>query len=665
MDVVARAELRHLTRSREIAIRASVRSIQDNVFVHVEEGGISVASQSERELFGVAQDLSARLLYRAISRREFIKRATAAGLAAPTISVILAACGGDGDDDDEEDGAEPTATQEAAASTPTPVPTARPVIAGAATATTAPAASPEATTTTAAPEPTDTPEPESEAVQGGSLVVGMAGEPPGLDPGALCNVNCHTVVMHMFDSLLAMDTEFNVYPWLATSWQLTDDLHGYIFELRDDVMFHDGSMLNAEVVKFSLDRIKVPETGSTSATAIVGPFYGGSEVIDEYTVQVNFTQPYAPFLGGVTTAFLGIVSMQSAQERGPDFATNPVGSGPWKFGEWVLTQHTTMTVNEDYNWAPEGLFSHTGRAYIDDIRYQYVPESATRQALLETGEAHVIDAVPPQNVEAIEGNSDFTMYKLPRTGGPKMVDLNTRKAPLDQLEVRQALMYAFNRQELIDTIFRGVFTPATVPLATSTFGYDASLEDQYPYDLDMAAQLLDEAGWVMDGETRVKDGQEFRLNCLIGTSEEDNAIAQVLQAQWLPLGIAVDINVIAGTALTTAKQAGEHHIGFKIAVYQDPDILGIYFHPRSIGGFNFTFYEDPALADLFDQGIAEMDATSRIAVYKEVQQFLLDNALLIPIYNLANLVATTSDLQGIVGDTAGYVYYYDAWFNES
>jgi peptide/nickel transport system substrate-binding protein len=246
-----------------------------------------------------------------------------------------------------------------------------------------------------------------------------------------------------------------------------------------------------------------------------------------------------------------------------------------------------------------------------------------------------------------------------------MVDLNTRKAPLDQLEVRQALNYAFNREELIDTLFQGVFTPATVPLATATFGYDASLENMYPYDPDKAAELLDQAGWVMEGEIRKKDGQEFRLNCLIGTSEEDNAIAQIMQAQWLPLGIAIDINVIAGTALTAAKQAGEHHIGFKIAVYQDPDILGIYFHPRSIGGFNFTFYEDPELEKLFDDGIATLDAEARLKVYSDAQRFLLEKALLIPIYNLANLVAATANLQRLVGDTAGYLYYYDAWFKES
>lgn len=257
------------------------------------------------------------------------------------------------------------------------------------------------------------------------------------------------------------------------------------------------------------------------------------------------------------------------------------------------------------------------------------------------------------------------MLVAPRPGGPKMVDLNTKKPPLDQLEVRQALIYAFNCQELLDTIFFGVFEPAGSPLAKATFGYDATVEDMYPYDPERAAELLDAVGWVMgDNGIRQKDGQEFRLNCLIGTSEEDSAIAQVMQAQWAQLGIAVDINVIAGTALTTAKQNGEHHIGFKIAVYQDPDILGAYFHPASIGGFNYTFWDEPELAELLDRGVATLDPQERIQVYSELSHYMMENALLIPIYYLSNLSAATDDLKGLRQDTAGYWWFYDAWFEE-
>lgn len=621
---------------------------------------------TERERFGIAQDLAARLLYRAISRREFLRRAGVAGLSATTISSILAACGGDDDDDDDEGGGDPTEADEDP--TATTQPTALPVIPSTATPTEASSGGgggdPTATEAEAEEDPTATEEPaESGGNEGGTLMIGMAGEPPGLDPGALCNVNCHTVAMHMFDSLLAMDSQFNIYPWLATSWELSGDMLGYIFTLREDVTFHDGTPFNAEAVKFSFDRIPLPETGSTSAIAIIGPSYETTNVIDDYTVEVRFTAPYAPFLGGVTTAFLGIVSPTSAQESGADFTQNPVGTGPFIFEEWVAQQSTSMRVNPDYNWAPS-IFNHSGRAYLDEIHYQYVPESATRQALLDTGEAQFIDAVPPQSVAAIEANDDQQMVVASRPGASKMIDLNTAKAPLDDLDVRRALHHAFDRETLVDTVLFGAFEPSSTPLARSTFGFDESVAGMYPYDPELAVELLEGAGWVLDGDVRTRDGEEFRLNCIIGTAEEDAAIAQVLQQQWGQVGIAIDINVIAGTAQTEAKRNGDHHIGFKIGVYQDPDILGIYFHPRSIGGFNYTFYDDPALADLFDKGIATLDPTERAQVYSEISVLMMEQAIMIPIYYLSNLSAASASLTGLVHDTAGYWWYYDASFQE-
>src|SRR5205823_1796773 len=210
-------------------------------------------------------------------------------LSAPTVSAILAACGGSP--------ATPTATTAVPQATPTPVPTARPVIAGQPTATAAAtgAASPAAASPTAAAAPA-----ASQPVTGGKLVIGDGAEPTGLDPGGLSGVNAHTIEMHMFDSLLAMDTDFKIYPWLASAWKLSDDQKSYIFTLRKDVKFHDGTPFNAAAVKFSIDRIRDPATTSSSAIAILGPFYDGTDVVDEYTVAVKFKQPYAPFLGGVT-----------------------------------------------------------------------------------------------------------------------------------------------------------------------------------------------------------------------------------------------------------------------------------------------------------------------------------------------------------------------------
>lgn len=604
------------------------------------------------ETFSQAQDLAAKLLYGNIGRREFLKRAAAAGFSTTTIATILAACGG---------APEATPTTAAPQSTATLVPTARPVVpvqsSAVAAASATPASATPAASATVAPTAAAT---TASAVAGGKLVIGVGTEPTGLDPNGLSGVDAYTLDMHMFDSLLAMDTNFNIYPWLATAWKLSDDQKSFTFTLRKDVKFHDGTPFNAAAVKFTFDRIRDPAVKSTSAIGILGNFYTGTDVVDDYTAVVNFSQPYAPFLGGVTTSFLGIVSPTAVQKSGADFPLKPVGSGPYIFKEWIQKQSCTVVRNPDYKW-PSDLFKNKGAGYLDEITFRFVPESATRQALLDTGEAQAITAVPTQNVATIKGKGTQQMLIALRTGGPKMVDLNCKKAPLDQLEVRQALHHAFNRQELVTGLLQGVFPVAGAPLSPSTFGYDKTVEGMYPPDPAKAAQLLDKAGWVMGSSgLREKGGQQFKLNCLIGTSEEDAAIAQILQGQLKPLGIQVDINVIAGTALTTAKREGQHHIGFKIGVYQDPDILGLYFHSRSLGGFNYTFYVDKNLDSLLDAGVTTFDPEKRKAVYAQVQKLMMEQAILIPIYYLSNLWGASNKLQGVFGDTAGYFWLHDA-----
>ena len=609
--------------------------------------------ESERT-FAEAQLLSAQLLYGRISRRAFLRRAAAIGLSASTVAMILDACGG---------GPAPTATSSAPQPTATVPPTARPVLAGQPTAAAASAVgtAPGAASSAASGSPTTAAAAAGTPVKGGTLTIGDQNEPTGLDPGGLSGVDALTLEMHMFDQLLAMDTDFKIYPWLATSWKLADDQKSYIFTLRKDVKFHDGTPFNAAAVKFSFDRIKDPAIQSSSAIAILGSQYDGTDVIDDSTVMVKFKQPFAPFLGGVTTGFMGIVSPTAVQKFGADFQRNPVGTGPFMFKEWVQKQQCTMVRNPDYKWAPD-IFKNKGAAYLDQIVWRFVPESAPRQALLDTGEAQMITSVPTQNVAKIKGNSSQQMLIAPRTGGPKWIDFNTAKPPFDVLEVRQALNYGFNRAELVKTLFQDVFPAASAPLSPATFGYDKTVEGQYRYDPAKAAQLLDKAGWAVgSGGVRQKDGQPFKIACLIGTTEEDNAIAQFLQAQWKPLGIQMDISVIAGTALKAAELQGQHNIDFKIAVYQDPDILGIYLHSRSIGGFNFTFYKDPQFDGLLDQGTTTLDPEKRKQIYAQAQHFIMDKALIIPIYYLNNLWAAGTKVQGVFHDTAGYFWLYDAY----
>ncbi|HUZ00962.1 MAG TPA: ABC transporter substrate-binding protein [Thermomicrobiaceae bacterium] len=582
-------------------------------------------------------DLFGEVLEGGLSRRDVLQRALGMGLAAPVIAGLLAACGGS---------SPAPATSAAVVTTPTVIPTAQP-----ARAASSPAASPAATSTQAA----------AAIKTGGQLTYGDGSEPTGLDPNGLSGVNAHTIDMQMFDMLLAMDDQYQLYPSLATSWKLQPDGMSYTLTLRKDVKFHDGTPFNADAVKFTLDRIKDPATKSSSAIAILGAFYTGTDVVDDSTVTVHFSKPFAPFLGGLSTAFMGMVSPTAVKKYGDNFPLNPVGSGPFMFKEWVQKQTCTIVKNPDYNWAPT-TFKHQGAAYLDQITFRFVPEDSARQALLDTGEAQFIDFVPWQNVARVKSDANYQMLIAPRPGGPFLMDLNVAKPPFDQLEVRQAMNYAINKADILKTLYFNVFQPAGTPLSPATFGYDASVETVYSYDQAKAQQLLDQAGWTMGSNgVRVKNGQPFNLKCLISTLPEYSSISQIIQAQLKPLGITIDIQAIAGTALTAAERRGDQNIDFKIAVYQDPDIMGIYFGSRSIGGFNFAQFKDPQMDALFDQGDATLDPNQRKQIYAQASRTLMEKAPLVPIYYLSNLSAATNKLQGMFHDTGGYFWFYDAW----
>jgi peptide/nickel transport system substrate-binding protein len=376
---------------------------------------------------------------------------------------------------------------------------------------------------------------------------------------------------------------------------------------------------------------------------------------------VHFSKPFAPFLGGLTTAFMGIVSPTAVQKYGESFQLNPVGSGPFMFKEWVQKHSCTIVKNPDYKW-PAPIFKNQGSAYLDQITYRFVPEDSTRQALLDTGEAHVIDYVPWQNVAQVKSNPQYQMLVAPRPGGPFLMDMNVSKPPFDQLEVRQAMNYGINKADILKTLYFDVFQPAGSPISPATFGYDPSLEQTYTYDPAKAQQLLDQAGWTMgSNNVREKDGQPFAIKCLISTQPEYASIAQILQAQFKTMGIQMDIETIAGTALTAALRKGDQNVDFKIAVYQDPDIIGIYFGSSSIGGFNYAQFKDPDMDALFAKGVETIDPEARKQVYSQASRELLEKAPMVPIYYLSNLTAATTKLQGLFHDTGGYYWFYDAW----
>ena len=263
-----------------------------------------------------------------------------------------------------------------------------------------------------------------------------------LDPRVTQSRHEAQAIMQMFESLLFRDTDGKLYPWLAQKWEYAKDGKSITFALRRDVKFHDGTPFNAEAVKFTFDTIVDPKLGSQGAIDFLGP-YKSTDVIDSHTVRVNWTEPFAPALTNLSNPWLlSIVSPTAVRKLGNDgFARNPVGTGPFKFVEWVPRVRVVMDRNEEYRWTPKA-FKRQGPAALKRVTIRIIPDASTRVAALEKSEIDVCDQVPPIEVRRFQSGRDFDVMIGDVSGIPLAHLINTQVAPTNDVRVRHVVLDA-------------------------------------------------------------------------------------------------------------------------------------------------------------------------------------------------------------------------------
>jgi peptide/nickel transport system substrate-binding protein len=499
---------------------------------------------------------------------------------------------------------------------------------------------------------------DENAESGGEIIVGLNLEPDNLDPAVTPFAVSHWVMMNIYDTLVWRANDGSFHPGLAESWEASEDGTVYTFTLREGVTFHDGTPFNADAVKFTFDHIVDPETRSGFAASLLGP-YDRTEVLDELTAEVHFTEPYAPFLDSASQAFLGIVSPTAVQADREAFLRNPVGTGFMRFDEWVLNDHISLSRNPDYNWSSP-LFDHTGPAYLERVTFRFYPDSPTRLVALEAGDVNLIQTPLYNEIQRLGDDPRFEVNEVMNPGLPVVVFLDTTVAPTDDVAVRQAINFALDRELIVLTGMFGVTRPAYGPLWETTPYYSSEVETLYSYDPDRARELLDEAGWVPGGDgIREKDGQRLTvtLTATDFTSPFDETSQSLLQEvgielDLLPMTVAASFEAIANSEVNAAPQAW---------VSSDPVVLTNLFHSRNIsGGFAWSKYSDPQLDELLERGESTINEEERASIYAEIQRIIMENALLIPYYG--NPEATTaydSQYQGVKQDFRNYLWLYD------
>ena len=501
---------------------------------------------------------------------------------------------------------------------------------------------------------------------GGELIVGVKAQYIDvLDPNVTAQTVAHEVMMPIFDTLVYQDRDGKFWPGLATAWEISPDGRAYTFTLQSGVTFHDGTPFDAAAVKFNFDRMVAPDSKSRLAGPRLSGFYQASEVVDPQTVRIVFVQPNGSFLTDLSQNFMAMLSPAAVAEYGPEeIGRNPVGTGPFRFVEWVENVQIRVERNADYNWASP-MFKHQGPAYLDGVAFRIIPEDGARMAALEAGELNFVDQVPTLDFARIQDDPAYATYSVPQPGIPYAFMINTKRPPTDELSVRQAINFGVDKQAIVDTLYQGLYSPAAGPLSPTTFGYNPEVEGIYTYDQERAKQLLDEAGWTEGPEgIRVKDGRPLEINHYVFT---DTQVAEIMQAQLQAIGIKSNVTLLEVGAVNEAATRGDETnlapLPFRDA---DPAVLCIALCIKNEGkGFAWTFHKNAELDKELELGQAATDPAERLPHYARAQSIAMNEALLIPIYNINGLSASTAEVKDVAFDVKGVdPWVYDIWIEE-
>lgn len=344
------------------------------------------------------------------------------------------------------------------------------------------------------------------------------------------------VWQQLTDKLVHTDAEGTLSPWIATHWEQNAEATEYILHLREGVTFSDGTPLDAAAVLANLQAWAVgrPDEGIARVGLFPGGTYEGAEALDELTVRVTFTAPtlsFLPTLGYHGCQLMAPSSLAASLEEQSDLAVQ-IGSGPFVLDSWAAGDHVRLVRREDYDWAPEVLGA-SGPAKLSALTFTVLPDDTLRASAARAHQTDIAYNVNPQVLDAFT-DAGFDI-EVPRyLGFVHGYKLRTTVAPFDDVRVRQAITRGIDRAEILRTVFTAAWEPATSWLQ-SGIPETTDLTELFEFDPELAALLLDEAGWTdrnPDGY-RVKDGEELGFTIyptpyLTGAVPEAELISQHL-----------------------------------------------------------------------------------------------------------------------------------------
>ncbi len=462
------------------------------------------------------------------------------------------------------------------------------------------------------------------ALAQGQLEVAIDSAPAGLDPHLITAFNSVLIVQaNVYQGLTELDASLSVVPGLATGWTVSDDGLTYRFTLRDGVTFHDGSTFDAEDVAASIRRVLSPEIASPLASRI-NPITTVT-VVDPLTVEFTLSAPFAPLLSSLTTIAMVPAEVETDKDA---LQQAPIGTGPFRFAEWQPNAFIRLERNDAYYTE--------GQPALDAVRFQFVPEAATRQVGLISGDYHMLPGVDPATALQLGAQPGVTLHQT-RDLSYSLVGMNTTRGPLGDARVRRAVNLLLDRQEIIDGALFGAGVPGG-PLspALTEWATDTSAFDCYTPNVEAARALLAEAG--------VTGPIPIVMKVLPRQDTRD--IAQVVQQQLAAGGFVVEL-ITPEIGQFVQDWRNSDFDMFVSVNGGNPDPDQYFYRTFYAGGSTNVFqYVNADLNALLDQGRNQTDMAARQATYAEAQAMLACEG---PVAHLAYGTLTTATSAAVNG----------------
>ena len=449
-----------------------------------------------------------------------------------------------------------------------------------------------------------------------NITIGMQLEPPNLDPtgGAAAAID-EVVYANIFEGLTRYRADGSIAPALAKSWDISEDGLVYTFYLNEGVKFHDGTTMDAEDVKFSLDRARAEN--STNAQKALFAGIESVEVVDPLTVRITLSQPNGGFITNMAWGDAVIVAPESIDKA----ATSPVGTGPFKFSNWVQGDRIEIVRNPDYWGEPVALEKAT---------FKFISDPTAAFAAMMAGDIDAFPGYPaPETLPQFEADPRFRVIPG-NTEGETILSTNNKMPPLDDVRVRKAIAHAINRQEIIDGAMFGYGTPIGTHFAPHNPAY-VDLTGLSQYDPELSKKLLAEAGYPNGFKTTLK----------LPPPSYARRGGEIIAAQLRAVGIEVEISNLEWAQWLEQVFKGKDY-GLTIVSHTEPMDIGIYARP------DYYFqYDNPAFQQLMKDLDAASDPARRAAILGAAQAIIAKDYVNGYLFQLARTSVINARIQGM------------------